>query len=101
VAGDDDLVHRLRNPDKLDGLYSLCRKAAAEIETLRRRLDDFDEWHEHGMRQKWITYFCFTHNRYPFDTHEEAEQVEEEEIAGNDPCLHAARLTPEPPQVHP
>lgn len=101
MAGDDDLVHRLRNPDKLDGLYSLCRKAAAEIETLRRRLDNFDDWVKVGYEHDWITHYCGTHGNYPHATYEERDEIDRQFESGDDPCLPGVVLSEIKPQVAP
>jgi hypothetical protein len=84
----DDIVHRLRSPDPLDGLYSLCRRAAAEIETLRRRKMTFDEWYDAGIENNWVLPFCAEHGSVPLVSEEEADRID----AGEDPCLPAFRL---------
>jgi hypothetical protein len=84
----DDIVHRLRSPDPLDGLYSLCRRAAAEIETLRRRKMTFEEWYDAGIENNWVLPFCAEHGTVPLVSEEEADRID----AGEDPCLPAFRL---------
>jgi hypothetical protein len=84
----DDIVQRLRSPDPLDGLYSLCRRAAAEIETLRRRKMTFDEWYDAGIENNWVLPFCAEHGSVPLVSEEEADRID----AGEDPCLPAFRL---------
>ena len=84
----DDIVHRLRSPDPLDGLYSLCRRAAAEIETLRRRALTFEEWYDAGIENNWVLPFCAEHGSVPLVSEAEAERID----AGDDPCLPAFRL---------
>jgi hypothetical protein len=84
----DDIVHRLRSPDPLDGLYSLCRRAAAEIETLRLRKMTFEEWYDAGIENNWVLPFCAEHGTVPLVSEEEADRID----AGEDPCLPAFRL---------
>ena len=88
MAADDDIVVRLRNPNELDGLYSLCRRAAAEIETLRRRRLTFEEWYDAAIDNNWILPFCAEHGSVPLVSENEVERID----GGDDPCLPAFRL---------
>ena len=104
MTSKDDIISRLRNPDPLDGLYSLCRRAAAEIERLRNIVTTevtFDDWVGIGFANDWITPFCFTHNEFPHATEAERDRVYEEFEDGNDPCQFAVVLSATKPEVKP
>ena len=88
MAADEDIIRRLRNPEPMDGLYSLCRKAAAEIEMLRARRLTFEEWYDAGIDNNWVLPFCAEHGTVPLVSEEEADRID----AGDDPCLPAFRL---------
>jgi hypothetical protein len=88
VTSEDDIVTRLRNPGPLDGLYSLCRRAAAEIELLRRRRLTFEEWYDAGLDNGWALPFCAQHGAVPLVSETEADRIDD----GDDPCLPAFRL---------
>ncbi|MGA1589118.1 MAG: hypothetical protein ACO38I_11110 [Ilumatobacteraceae bacterium] len=88
MTSEDDIVRRLRNPEPLDGLYSLCRRAATEIETLRDRRLTFEEWYDAGIDNNWVLPFCAEHGSVPLVSEEEADRID----AGDDPCLPAFRL---------
>jgi hypothetical protein len=87
----DDIVTRLRDPSALDGLFSLCREAAAEIERLRtaRENDEsFQAWVWRGLDQGWAKQFCAQHDALPIISINESRAIEE----GDDPCLPALRI---------
>lgn len=91
MTSKDDIVRRLRNPDPLDGLYSLCRSAAAEIEALRSRPLTFKEWMDAGIDNKWAIPFCAEHGPIPTTSEEDALFDEYD-----DPCMPSLRvITPE------
>lgn len=51
-------------------------------------LNDFYEWLEWGINQKWVSdVVCDTHEGLP-QTEEEGAEWEE----GNDPCIHGIRV---------
>ena len=84
----DDFVRRLRHPEPTDGLYSLCRRAAAEIERLRSKPLTFDDWYDAGIDNSWVLPFCAQHGAVPLVSEVEAERIDD----GDDPCLPAFRL---------
>lgn len=86
-----DIVTRLRDPDALDGLFSLCREAAAEIERLRTAREDdesFQAWVWRGLDQGWAKGFCAQHDALPIITVNERMAIDD----GDDPCLPALRV---------